>query len=667
MDFNRIKLLVLLIALSLTGARVASAADPLSYQEKQDFYHLSEGSDIYPYDWLVRIKSSYEQERTGTWDRGFFDGIESRVNILKDSKDNRYLFDYIGLTAGWSGHASESADALKSENNGPMLRWVGSTPSVRMVGINCAFCHVGAVTVDGQSKIIDGSQALVNVQRLYADMIVSTISLLFNADDQLEKFLVQFDYSQDEAKQLAKEFAKQTLKETSFKTKMQLLAKQIGLLGKLGPRTFAGEEENIARHFERLLRLTHRLKPNQDLGNELRKKFEFLANFAGGSPKFTTQGETVRKERFHKANDGFTRLEAFVSAGNRVFRDRKDWVDVDNPVGLPAIWGVDKKAVFHYTGNTNTTLIRNIGQALSLGAVILDDQYRSAVKIENIGRLEKISTKIVAPSWEDYVSAKIDRKKADAGQKHYQRLCSGCHTPTLVGPNHDLENYPFVDLDKIGTDPNLAKNAVKPIREGVSYSSMFVKTMYGILDAYKKEHPSLRAEVDACRELDKRGKEWIRESYNPDQDQAQGFTDNFPIVRKNSGYMARNLKGIWATAPYLHNNSVPTLWDLLQPADQRPQIFERGINRFDPVKVGLTQRFPYTADKTGLLLTRKSGEKLEKTDCEATSGQVLNEVWEVDVCLDTKLSGNSNHGHEFGVKLKDSEKWELIEYLKTLH
>ncbi len=661
---------------TLSNRFPASEMTELSDTDKQDFYHLSEGSDIFPYDWLVRIKSSYEQERTKTWDKGFFDGIESRVNVIKYPNSNQYLLDYIGLTAAWSGHASDSSDALKSEGAQSQLRWVGSTPSVRMVGINCAFCHVGKVSVGGVSKIIDGSQAMVNVQRLYADMIISTISLLFNGDHQLEKFLLGFNYSPSEAKTLAEDFASETLKETAFSKKMQLLAKKIGLIKNLSPRTFAGEEQNIAHHFERLLKLTHHMKADQDIGVELRKKFEFLASFAGGSPKFTTQGETVEKGAFHKSNDGFTRLEAFVSAGNRIFRDRKDWVSVDGPVGLPSIWGVNKKAVFHYTGNTNTTLMRNVGQALSLGAVILDEENRSAIKIENIGKLEKLSVRMNAPIWEEYftpefvkkqeVKFKIDRNLVEKGQKHYQQLCSSCHTPSLVGPNHDLEYYPFIKLSVIGTDPNLAMNAVKPIREGVSYSSMFVKTMDGILSTYEKEHPATRASVEACKELDKRGKEWIRESYNPNADQAQGVSDLFPIVPKGSGYMARNLKGIWATAPYLHNNSVPSLWDLLQPAQRRPQIFERGINNFDPIKVGLAQRFAYTSDSKGIQLKSKDGQMMEKFDCEATSNQQLSSIWEVDVCLDTKLSGNSNSGHKFGVNLLDSEKMELIEYLKTL-
>src|SRR5262249_2735281 len=52
-------------------------------------------------------------------------------------------------------------------------------------------------------------------------------------------------------------------------------------------------------------------------------------------------------------------------------------------------------------------------------------------------------------------------------------------------------------------------------------------------------------------------------------------------------YRARPVDGVWATAPYLHNGSVPTLMDMLMPQDERPKAFCVGSRQFDPVKVGL--------------------------------------------------------------------------------
>ncbi len=84
-------------------------------------------------------------------------------------------------------------------------------------------------------------------------------------------------------------------------------------------------------------------------------------------------------------------------------------------------------------------------------------------------------------------------------------------------------------------------------------------------------------------------------------------------VAITDGYVTPNLHGLWATAPYLNNGSVPTLQDLLNPAAQRPTTF---------------QVQGYT--------------------------------------LDTTQVGNSNMGHEFGTTLSASDKTSLIAYLNSL-
>ncbi|MCK6453466.1 MAG: c-type cytochrome [Alphaproteobacteria bacterium] len=103
--------------------------------------------------------------------------------------------------------------------------------------------------------------------------------------------------------------------------------------------------------------------------------------------------------------------------------------------------------------------------------------------------------------------------------------------------------------------------------------------------------------------------------------------------RKTGGYVAVALDGIWPRAPYLHNGSVPTLWDLLAPPERRPQRFHRGHIEFDPKQV------VFVSDARAA----------------AAGGRLF----------DTTLPGNGNHGHEYGTDLPEPSKWALIEYLKT--
>jgi hypothetical protein len=105
-------------------------------------------------------------------------------------------------------------------------------------------------------------------------------------------------------------------------------------------------------------------------------------------------------------------------------------------------------------------------------------------------------------------------------------------------------------------------------------------------------------------------------------------------------YKAAPRDGVWATPPFMHNGSVPNLYEMLVPARERTKKFCLGRD-FDPVKVGLD------------------------TTCTAGTFQ-----------LDTELRGNSNAGHSFeeaprgsgviGPLLTDEQRWALVEYLKSI-
>ena len=126
-------------------------------------------------------------------------------------------------------------------------------------------------------------------------------------------------------------------------------------------------------------------------------------------------------------------------------------------------------------------------------------------------------------------------------------------------------------------------------------------------------------------------------------------------------YRARPLNGVWATAPYLHNGSVPSLYWLLKPAAERPQKFCIGARDFDPEQVGYR-------------VVAGEAPKCNK-------GETLFSTTEPETLFATTkpgpLHGNSALGHSLegagsgepgvvGRALRDDERKDLIEYLKTL-
>jgi hypothetical protein len=113
-----------------------------------------------------------------------------------------------------------------------------------------------------------------------------------------------------------------------------------------------------------------------------------------------------------------------------------------------------------------------------------------------------------------------------------------------------------------------------------------------------------------------------------------------PRPSREAIYKAAPREGVWATPPFLHNGSVPNLYEMLIPAKERTKKFYLG-REFDPIKVGL--------------------------DISGKSGNFL---------VDTSLRGNSNAGHSFengprgngiiGPLLTDEQRWALVEYLKSI-
>ena len=206
-----------------------------------------------------------------------------------------------------------------------------------------------------------------------------------------------------------------------------------------------------------------------------------------------------------------------------------------------------------------------------------------------------------------------------------------------------------VDLDEVGTDPNHAMNFYRRVVVGLDYpsdsdrplaegekprrivpgtipgtvglyrvTSLLRKSNYATLGMTGKDNSALRLKFDRYRSVpevldaDARADNLAGQLDRGDPAAIKGMEAMGDVIRPNLGYKARPLDGIWATPPYLHNGSVPTLDDLLRPAAERPRVFYTGSTTFDPVKVGYrTDAFPGA--------TR----------------------------FDTAVSGNRNTGHEF--------------------
>lgn len=126
---------------------------------------------------------------------------------------------------------------------------------------------------------------------------------------------------------------------------------------------------------------------------------------------------------------------------------------------------------------------------------------------------------------------------------------------------------------------------------------------------------------------------WTTNDANAYNALGDGRDWKFSAFRKSDGYVAVPLDGVWLRAPYLHNGSVPSLADLLEPPERRPRQFWRGYDVYDPASVGFVS----------------SGSEAQR----------------IGTLHDVSRPGNSHAGHVYGTALPPESKRVLLEFLKT--
>jgi hypothetical protein len=182
----------------------------------------------------------------------------------------------------------------------------------------------------------------------------------------------------------------------------------------------------------------------------------------------------------------------------------------------------------------------------------------------------------------------VDAELAATGKLLFEQTCSECHG--TYGPGGEFPNR-VVPIDEVGTDSRRFHAIYKERREAAN-------------------------------------KGWLQ------------YFGEHPVDVESVGYLAQPLDGVWASAPYFHNGSAPTLWAVMNP-DKRPKVWKRTEDGYDQAKVGLEV------------------EELETVPDDLSSRQRR-------MYYDTTHVGNSAAGHTFPEVLNEREKMAVIEYLKTL-
>jgi hypothetical protein len=452
-----------------------------------------------------------------------------------------------------------------------------------VVGLNCAACHTGQVEYKGKGIRIDGGSANVDM--------------------------------------------------ASFQTELGYAV---------------AFTDKVPGRFDRFARAVLGQDATAEAKAKLRQEFEEFLN-TGLAEKHESDAR-----KLYEVEGGFGRTDALGRIGNFVFGTELDNANLrpaNSPVSFPPVWYTSWFAWVQYNASIQQPMVRNIGEALGVRArVNLTDAaslYRSTVNVKSQWEMEDLLAGpaafagLSAPAWPEELLGPIDREKAQKGAELYKQQCQHCHLPPVNSPDIQDPKYwepglggrsfvklNVIPLEEIGTDPTEATDWSKrtavtgPLGMGTVSAAEGLRLVTGKIRDMNYEALGLSADQRM---------EW------------SGYR-NAGVVAPLA-YRARPLGGLWATPPFLHNGSVPSLYQMLLPADQRDKTFYVGSREFDPKNVGYS--------------TAKFDSAFEfRTDQP-----------------NDPHPGNSNAGHEFrntpgkgviGREFTDEERWAIIEYLKTL-
>jgi hypothetical protein len=529
-------------------------------EERQSFYHSSQGSQVMPNEWFLALEQP-----------------DSKELFLDNDYMSRFRF-------------IPDADPLHNENLLPVgIAKDDPDPvnGVENLGLSCALCHTSLITYKGMGIRVDGAPGIFN-----------------------------------------------------FDTFLQQLVVAVGVTVAPALLQSVFDPGKFDRFAHRVLGDKYSKAAASKLKSEVR---EWVKD------KVDKQGQQLLADRalhMKSTESGFGRLDALGTGGNTLYRKLtpQNLRVLNAPVKAFPLWYVAQYDWVQSNGSIRQPMARNIIESLAVNAYIalpgadIKQRYLSSVRLRQMFEMENAVSKLSAPVWPEGVLGKVDRAKAERGKALYAQYCSSCHSPKiepapLCGDQIAIRNKKryfmlrLTTIDKIGTDPadalNFANRVVDASNLGLGPKASGAAVIQMVIGGV------LRRGLQDLKLTQKQMDEWT--GYRSD------------CWRAAQAYPARPLDGIWAAAPYLHNSSVPNIYQLLLPADQRDKVFYTGSTEYDPKHIGyLHNKIPGS--------------------------------FKVDV----SLQGNSNAGHEFrnappgtkgviGPELTDDQRWELVEYLKIIN
>jgi|HubBroStandDraft_6_1064221.scaffolds.fasta_scaffold34315_2 hypothetical protein len=590
---------------------VADYSNGLTAAQKQDFYHLSQGAEILPWILLTAVDVAAPNST-----KPFAENL-ARYGWLPDPARNDGV--PVGLT-------------------------VSSNPftfGMDFAGITCAACHVGELRHDGKAIRVDGAPNMFNLQLFDAEAIAA-VKAIKSDRGKLWRALKRLGRQDYGRYGIAAPFIR--------------------------PATLVYYGANVLMHRDRLnarLELVKVIDTAQKLREQqhsqhLTSGFGRLDAFDGTRNFIFTRLRKADPSGGFEVNiKNLAKLDAAVKFPPLWSRKARPLEPLaayrEHPENFPPVWGFKDYDWVEWTIDTNTVMERNVTETLGGGATVIldpkaDSLFESSIPVKNMHDLEWLAYYIDPPQWPTAIFGEIKPDLAATGRGIFQNQCAGCHEyPDSKRTPTGLIRLNAMSLQGVGTDATAALRISCPVPDtgplaippkSVSAADLqLLKDCTGVKDGtpFYSFAMTVKAAVNGIKTkaFAAAGIDAAQEAIMEDSKQHGeiAWRDTLLDTQPPYGpYAARPLYGIWAAAPYLHNGSVPTLYDLLLPPEQRAKTFALGVREYDPVKLGFV---------------------------------VVTSCTPQDCLVDTTQTGNGNGGHTWGTDLSEADRTALLEYLKT--
>jgi len=628
-----------------------------SPEDSMWFYTTTQGSDLMPYDFFMVLEQATSQE-------------------LFRSNDNMNYYRYIPLKP------------TRSNPDGLALGFVKDTyGGSEYVGFTCAACHTAQINYQGVGMRIDGGPAMsdiYNFLRAVSEALRATSADEAKRDRFVTAVMERNGWgeiltggrnfsSPEQVLQALKTFTNRLANYNSINhSSTRYGYARLDAFGRIYNRVLEAvlNEETIKDALADQLPIKEVDAVLADIDSAIIGPEEFVSVFEKVQRLLTVrQMLRIRDALFNKPNAPVS----YPFLWDTPQHDYVQWNGIVangglGPVGRNAGEVIGVFGTLDLTERSGFSLSALIGGQSAWGTHI---RYQTSINVRNLRHLENRLTSLQSPKWPEDVLPEIDRESAARGRKLFLEPvpkgagCSRCHLDIDRSAEDRRVIAQMLRLNVARTDPRMARNGVNYGGKSGILKNTYVSVDVGsvLLQDTAPAAVLLTAVTTKVLTTPDYDKGWVRRWSDRMYDLVSALLSN-PIESSIKAgnynpdttakpfdsllaYKARPLNGIWATAPYLHNGSVPTLYDLLRPKRQegdpedgeyRPDEFRTGSREFDPEKVGfISQGYgsetPAVRDGTRFL---------------------------------TSLPGNNNTGHEYGSRLSPDQLKDLLEYLKTL-